>query len=127
MKKLWLSIAAVCVVVGAGGASTASPAHQLAHINYATSFGNFGRDAYVYVAIAKGYFKAAGFDVSVAAGNGSEDDMKLIAAGKIDYAPVDFRTSWEPCSTCWVPGRTSSPARASGSTAAEPSRRPLEA
>jgi NitT/TauT family transport system substrate-binding protein len=90
MKKLWLSIAAVCVIVGAGGASTASPAHRLAHINYATSFGNFGRDSYVYVAIAKGYFKVAGFDVSVAAGNGSEDDMKLIAAGKIDYAPVDF-------------------------------------
>jgi NitT/TauT family transport system substrate-binding protein len=94
MKKLWIIAAAAGIAVAAGvGVSTARSAagsHQLTHLRYATSFGNFGRDAYVYVAIAKGYFKAAGFDVTVTAGNGSEDDMRLIAAKKIDYAPVDF-------------------------------------
>jgi len=90
MKKLLLTMAAVGIVAGVGSALGAPSTHRLTHINYATSFGNFGRDAYVYVAIQKGYFKAAGFDVSVTAGNGSEDDMKLIAAGKVDYAPVDF-------------------------------------
>jgi NitT/TauT family transport system substrate-binding protein len=93
MSKLRLTSAAFCIAVAAvtgTAAHGATSAHRLVHVNYATSFGNFGRDAYVYVAAAKGYFKQAGFDVSIAAGNGSEDNMKLIAAGKIDYAPIDF-------------------------------------
>jgi NitT/TauT family transport system substrate-binding protein len=80
-------------LAAAFGASAAEskPAHpQLVHLRYATSFGNFGRDAYAYVALSKGYFKDAGFDVTITAGNGSEDDLKLVAAGRIDYAPADF-------------------------------------
>lgn len=91
MKKLWIAAAAVSLAAVAAGAARSTPAaHRLTHVRYATSFGNFGRDAYVYVAIAKGYFRQASFDVSVTAGTGSEDDMKLIAANRIDYAPVDF-------------------------------------
>jgi NitT/TauT family transport system substrate-binding protein len=94
MRSRRLILTALCLVAaGATGATVAagsSTRSQLVHVNYATSFGAFGRDAYVYVAIAKGYFAKAGFDVSVSLGNGSEDDMKLIAAGKVDYAPVDF-------------------------------------
>jgi NitT/TauT family transport system substrate-binding protein len=94
MRKLRLGALVACLVltavVGATATRTAAASHKLVHVNYATSFGNFGRDAYVYVAAAKGYFKQAGFDVSITAGNGSEDNMKLIAAGKIDYAPIDF-------------------------------------
>ncbi|HVW89280.1 MAG TPA: ABC transporter substrate-binding protein [Gaiellaceae bacterium] len=94
MTRLRLSVAAICLAAvaatGAAVARSAPATHQLVHLRYATSFGNFGRDAYVYVAAAKGYFRQAGFDVSITAGNGSEDDMKLIAAGKIDYAPVDL-------------------------------------
>jgi NitT/TauT family transport system substrate-binding protein len=93
MKSVRLSLAAAAVAgaVAGGAAAHAAPVkHALVHVNYATSFGNFGRDAYVYVAAAKGYFEQAGFDVSITAGNGSEDNLKLIAAGKVDYAPVDF-------------------------------------
>jgi NitT/TauT family transport system substrate-binding protein len=94
MRRFRLLAAAACVVLvavsGATVARSATSSHATVHINYATSFGNFGRDAYAYVAAAKGYFKQAGFDVSITAGNGSEDNMKLIAAGKIDYAPIDF-------------------------------------
>jgi hypothetical protein len=32
-------------------------------------------------------------DASIVARNGSEDDMKLIAAGKVDSAPADFTTT----------------------------------
>ena len=59
-------------------------------IDYATSFGNFGRDAYVYVAMEKGYFEQAGFDVNVTPGTGSVDNIKLVAAGRLDYTPVDI-------------------------------------
>ena len=95
MSKLRLIPAIVCTLVAAAAGATtatggASHSRALVHVRYATSFGNFGRDAYVYVAAAKGYFKQAGFDVSITPGNGSEDNMKLLAAGRIDYAPIDF-------------------------------------
>jgi NitT/TauT family transport system substrate-binding protein len=70
------------------GARTDAPGPT--KIDYATSFGNFGRDAYVYVAIEKGYFRQAGFDVNVTSGPGSVDNMKFVAAGRLDYAPVDI-------------------------------------
>ena len=78
------------VLAAATAATTSAGGSSLVHVRYATSFGNFGRDAYVYVAAAKGYFEQAGFDVTVTPGNGSEDNMKLLAAGRIDYAPIDF-------------------------------------
>ena len=71
-------------------ASTGTAARQATTIDYATSFGNFGRDAYVYVAMEKGYFEQAGFELKVIPGTGSVDNIKLVAAGRLDYAPVDI-------------------------------------
>ena len=71
-------------VLAAGGA----PSPQRTHVDsvkYATSFGQFGRDAFVYVAIEKGYFRAAGLDVSVVPGLGT-DNARLLASGQIDYS-----------------------------------------
>lgn len=84
--------AAVGALVAAAlvAAVSGTAARQATTIDYATSFGNFGRDAYVYVAIEKGYFEQAGFDVKVTAGTGSVDNIKLVAAGRLDYTPVDI-------------------------------------
>lgn len=91
MVKRRAALAALLGVVlaaaaAAGGVSAAS---QATTVNYATSFGNFGRDAYVYVAIEKGYFEREGLEVKVTPGTGSTDNIKLVAAGRLDYAPVD--------------------------------------
>lgn len=67
----------------------AAPA-ELVEIDYATSFGLFGRDAYAFVALEKGFFEDAGFDVSIVPGTGSVDNAKLVASGRLDYAPADF-------------------------------------
>jgi NitT/TauT family transport system substrate-binding protein len=72
------------------GAVQARPDRALVTVDYATSFGNFGRDAYIYVAVEKGYMRAAGFDVNVTPGTGSVDNIKLVAAGRLDYTPVDI-------------------------------------
>ena len=63
---------------------------QAAEINYATSFGNFGRDAYVYVAIEKGTSATRASSSKVTSGTGSVDNIKLAAAGRLDYTPVDI-------------------------------------
>jgi NitT/TauT family transport system substrate-binding protein len=79
----------LAALVGATAGTAARHATTVS-VDYATSFGNFGRDAYVYVAIEKGYFEQAGFDVKVTPGTGSVDNIKLVAAGRLDYTPVDI-------------------------------------
>lgn len=74
----------------AGSATTASTGSQAVDtIRYATSFGTFGRDAFVYVAIEKGFFREAGFDVQVVPGLGT-DNARLLASGQIDYAGAEI-------------------------------------
>ncbi len=62
----------------------------LQKVSYLTSFNTFGREAYAYVALEKGYFKDAGFDVKITPGSGTVDVMKLVAGGQADYGIGDF-------------------------------------
>jgi NitT/TauT family transport system substrate-binding protein len=63
---------------------------KLEKVNYLTSFNLFGREAYAYVALDKGYFKDAGFDVTINPGSGTVDVLKLVAGGQADYGIGDF-------------------------------------
>jgi NitT/TauT family transport system substrate-binding protein len=65
------------------------PKAGLVPIQYATSFGSFGRESYAYVALELGYFRQAGFDLTIRPGTGSVAGLQLIGAGKIDFAPID--------------------------------------
>ncbi len=92
MRRLSLTMlaAAIGVALLSVPAGAKPVQRALDTIDYATSFGNFGRDAYVYVAIEKGYFQQADLQVNVTSGPGSVDNMKFVAAGRLDYAPVDI-------------------------------------
>lgn len=59
-------------------------------VTYLTSFGNFGRDAYAWVAKDKGYFREAGLEVDIKPGGGSGDSIAKIEAGTAMFAPVDM-------------------------------------
>ncbi|MEV8371880.1 ABC transporter substrate-binding protein [Kribbella sp. NPDC056861] len=63
---------------------------KLEKVSYLTSFGTFGREAYAYVALKKGYFKEAGLDVTITPGKGTVDVMKIVAGGQADYGIGDF-------------------------------------
>jgi NitT/TauT family transport system substrate-binding protein len=71
---------------GGGNGSGAS----LEKITYLTSFGTFGRDSYAYVALEKGYFKDAGFDVEIKPGAGTATNVKTIIAGQATFTPIDL-------------------------------------
>jgi NitT/TauT family transport system substrate-binding protein len=88
VKRIAVAAVLVGTLVAASGAQSGTG--QATEIDYATSFGNFGRDAYVYAAIERGFFRQAGFDVKVTPGTGSLDNIRLVAAGRLDYAPVDI-------------------------------------
>ena len=69
-------------------ASAASGA--LEKVTYLTSFGTFGRDSYAYVALEKGYFKQAGFDVDIKPGGGTLENLKAIVGGTAQFTPLDL-------------------------------------
>lgn len=75
---------ALAAAIAATGTSSPQK-RQLDSVKYATSFGTFGRDAFVYVAIEKGYFRNEGLEVSVVPGLGT-DNARLLASGQIDYS-----------------------------------------
>jgi NitT/TauT family transport system substrate-binding protein len=90
LRLLGLALAAASLATVGGTVRAGHAARTVDKVRYATSFGTFGRDAYVYVALAKGWFDAAGIDVTVTPGTGSETGMKLLAAGQLDFTPVDI-------------------------------------
>ena len=68
---------------GAGGAT-------LEKVTYLTSFGNFGRDSYAWVAKEKGFFSDAGFDVDIKPGQGTGSVIQTVVGGQADFGPIDL-------------------------------------
>ncbi|MDM4720785.1 ABC transporter substrate-binding protein [Micromonospora sp. WMMA1363] len=62
----------------------------LEKVTYLTSFGNFGRDSYAWVAQEKGFFTDAGFDVEIKPGQGTGATIQTIAGGQAQFGPVDL-------------------------------------
>ncbi|TMR20803.1 ABC transporter substrate-binding protein [Nonomuraea turkmeniaca] len=62
----------------------------LEKVTYLTSFGNFGRDAYAWVAKDKGFFREVGLDVDIKPGGGTGDNISKIEAGAAMFTPVDL-------------------------------------
>ena len=84
-----LAAAAGCSDDSKDSGATASGT-QLEKITYLTSFGTFGRDSYAYVALEKGYFKDAGFDVDIKPGSGTFDNLKAVVGGTVQFTPLDL-------------------------------------
>jgi NitT/TauT family transport system substrate-binding protein len=76
-------------VVGSASGSERGAKRALTSVTYSTSFGNFGRDSYAWVALEKGFFRDAGFDVKIVPGAGSVAVAQAIAAGSVDFGPAD--------------------------------------
>ncbi len=86
------SACALALAVGASAShrvDSGSSQRALTTVTYSTSFGNFGRDAYAWVALEKGYFRDAGFDVKIVPGAGSVAVAQAVAAGSVDFGPAD--------------------------------------
>ncbi|MFI6260871.1 ABC transporter substrate-binding protein [Micromonospora sp. NPDC051006] len=62
----------------------------LEKVTYLTSFGQFGRDSYAWVAKDKGFFKDAGFDVEIKAGQGTGGVIQTVVGGQADFGPIDL-------------------------------------
>ncbi|MFC4146250.1 ABC transporter substrate-binding protein [Micromonospora mangrovi] len=101
MRRLTRTVAAaalataLALVSGCGSDSDKSDAKApngaaLEKVTYLTSFGNFGRDSYAWVAKEKGFFKDAGFDVEIKPGQGTGSVIQTIVGGQADFGPIDL-------------------------------------
>lgn len=70
----------LCVGAAAGAADKAT---------LITDFGFNGRHAYFFVALDKGYYKAADLDVSILRGQGSVDAIRQVGAGNATFGFAD--------------------------------------
>lgn len=86
-----LAIAAGCSSAdGSDDTSSAGGSKTLEKVNYLTSFGNFGRDAYGWVAKDKGFFAEVGIEVDIKPGQGTGGNITQIVTGKADFTPIDL-------------------------------------
>jgi len=58
-------------------------------VTYLTGFGIVGRESYVHVAVAKGWFKDAGIECAIQPGRAGNYNHNLVLAGKAQFAAVD--------------------------------------
>jgi NitT/TauT family transport system substrate-binding protein len=79
-------VAIVGSILGLAWSQTAVAADSMTFI---TDFGFNGRHAYYYVALDKGYYKAAGLDVTIVRGQGSTDAVKQVASGAAQMGFAD--------------------------------------
>lgn len=101
MRRLTRTVAtaalatALALVSGCSSGSDDSDAKggdgkALEKVTYLTSFGNFGRDSYAWVAKEKGFFKEAGFEVEIKPGQGTGSVIQTIVGGQADFGPIDL-------------------------------------
>src|SRR5256885_20536 len=94
-RRLVLSTAmlgAASAVTGACSADRPKPnaTRALAKVTYLTGLGAFGREAFAWVADAKGYFRDAGIQVTIVPGAAGDENLKKIAGGVAQFGVIDY-------------------------------------
>jgi NitT/TauT family transport system substrate-binding protein len=77
------------VVAGGCSAKKAETA-PLDHVTYMTGFGAVGRDAFVWVARDKGWFRDAGIEVDIQKGAGNTPNLTALKSNQAQFAAMDF-------------------------------------
>lgn len=93
LAKVRFSLAAAAATCIAAAASlvpaTAQTARPVEKITFLLDFTPYGKHAPFYAAIDKGFWRDAGFDVTIVKGEGSATTIASYAAGAVDFAVAD--------------------------------------
>lgn len=84
-----VSVLLVAVLLGTGCQSPAE-SDPLRKVTFLTAFGAAGRDAFVWVAQERGYFREVGLDVEIKLGAATAENLRTLAAGQVDFANSDL-------------------------------------
>jgi NitT/TauT family transport system substrate-binding protein len=63
---------------------------QLDKVTYVTGFGTFGREAYAYYGLDKGYFRDEGIDLTIKPGAGGNQNLKYLDSGQAQFTAIDY-------------------------------------
>ncbi len=69
------------------------PGRSLDEVTYVTAMGTTGREAFAWVADAKGFFKAEGLKVKIEPGAAGDANLKILAAGKAQFVQTDYASA----------------------------------
>lgn len=84
----------VAATIGCTDDRAAAPARgEPVPVRMLTGLGFQGREAYLDVAIEKGWFAEAGLAVEVLPGEGTEQNLTLLAAGQTEFATLDVNAA----------------------------------
>src|ERR1700755_3040966 len=84
-----LAVVVLSMLVAGCSAKQAETA-PLDHVTYMTGFGAVGRDAFVWVARDKGWFKVAGIEVDIQKGAGNTPNLTALKSNQAQFAAMDF-------------------------------------
>ncbi len=97
IRGVGATVAAATLIIASGcsgsednDSSGGGQPESITKINFVTGAAIQGREAPVYVAIDKGYFRDAGIEVNVVSGNGTEENLKLLQAGRAEFVTADI-------------------------------------
>jgi NitT/TauT family transport system substrate-binding protein len=93
MRRIWTAVLVTAMLLSGCGEST-GPENTADRVTYVTAFGAVGRDAFAWVALDKGYFREAGLDVTIQLGAATGENLKMLAAGRAQFANIDLAGSW---------------------------------
>ncbi|MDG4795126.1 ABC transporter substrate-binding protein [Micromonospora sp. WMMD1082] len=84
-------VAAAAGLMGACGSDSnrRAPSAAVDEVSVLTGAAIQGREAPIFVARQKGWFKEQGLEVSVLAGSGTTENLKLLASGQATFATLD--------------------------------------
>jgi len=98
-RKAGSRIAAICLIVAAAIGEFAGPAPAQAQttppvekITFLLDFFPYGKHAPFFAALDQGFWRDAGFDVTILKGEGSATTISSYAAGAVDFAFADTPT-----------------------------------
>jgi NitT/TauT family transport system substrate-binding protein len=70
-----------------------SAGKSLDKVTYVTGFGSFGREAYAWYGLDKGYFRDEGIDLKITPGAGGDLNLKLLASNQAQFTAIDYAGS----------------------------------
>jgi NitT/TauT family transport system substrate-binding protein len=82
--------AALSTVAGCDSGHTKPTSKPVDHVTFVTGFGTTPREGYGWVADGMGFFAEVGIAASIQPGAPSDANLKTLAAGKAQFAVVDF-------------------------------------
>jgi NitT/TauT family transport system substrate-binding protein len=62
----------------------------LDEVTYLTGFGAFGREAFAWLALDKGFFEEEGIAATIEPGTGAGDNVAFVTSGQAHFAQADF-------------------------------------